>query len=215
MTPRRINTRITSRIVPTFVYPNARLMVIMWGIATSLRSLAHAAAWVRGTRHARWRTDSVSVAKQDTALIVVSKVENQMRESLQNYSGPSFTLVAGLTSVILVGTILLAGACASTPPAPTSSLDAARTAIATAEKADAGKYAATELGDARQKLAMADKAVKENSMIGARQLADESRVDAELASARTEAAKAVAVNTEMKVGADALTVEMQRAGDQR
>lgn len=138
-----------------------------------------------------------------------------MRESSGTYAGPSFSLVAGLTSAILIGSILLVGACASTPPAPTSSLDAAKNAITTAEKADAGKYAAAELGDARQKLAMADKAVKENSMIGAEQLANESRVDAELAVARTEAAKAVAVNTEMKLGADALTVEMQRAGDQR
>jgi hypothetical protein len=138
-----------------------------------------------------------------------------MRESSRTYAGPSFSLVAGLTSAILTSTILLLGACSSTPPAPTQSLDAARTAITTAEKADAGRYAAAELGDARQKLAMADKAVQAKSMIGAEQLANESRVDAELAVARTEAAKAVAVNKEMKLGADALTVEMQRAGDQQ
>lgn len=138
-----------------------------------------------------------------------------MRASFRTYSGPSFSLVAGLTSAILTGTILLVGACSSTPPAPTQALDAARTAITSAEKAEAGRYAAAELGDARQKLAMADKAVQGKSMLGAEQLANESRVDAELASARTEAAKAVAVNKEMKLGADALTIEMQRAGDQR
>jgi hypothetical protein len=138
-----------------------------------------------------------------------------MRESSRTYYGPSFSLVAGLTSVILTGTVLLIGACSSAPPAPTQSLDAARTAITNAEKADAGRYAAAELGDARQKLAMADKAVQNESMIGAEQLANESRVDAELASARTETAKALAVNKDMKVGADALTTEMQRAGDQR
>ncbi len=138
-----------------------------------------------------------------------------MRKSSRTYAGPSFSLVAGLTSAILTSTILVLGACSSTPQAPTQSLDAARTAITTAEKADAGRYAAAELGDARQKLAMADKAVQAKSMIGAEQLANESRVDAELAVARTEAAKAVAVNKDMKVGADALTVEMQRAGDQR
>ena len=138
-----------------------------------------------------------------------------MRESSRAYTGPSFSLMAGLTCAVLTGTVVLLGACASTPTPPTSSLDAARAAITTAEKADAGKYAAVELGDARQKLAMADKAVQDKRMIGAEQLAQESLADAELASARTEAAKAVAVNKEMKVGADALTVEMQRAGDQR
>jgi len=40
-------------------------------------------------------------------------------------------------------------------------------------------------------------------------------VEAELAAARTEAAKAAAVNKEMNLGADALAEEMQRAGDQR
>ena len=138
-----------------------------------------------------------------------------MRDTSLTYSGPSFSLVAGLTSAILTGSILLVGGCASKPLPPTSSLDAAKTAITTAEKADAGKYAAVELGDARQKLAMAEKAVKDNSMIGAEQLAQEARVDAELASARTDAAKAALVNKDMNVAADALNVEMQRAGDQR
>lgn len=138
-----------------------------------------------------------------------------MRTSSQTYTGRRSYLVASLTSSVLTGAVLIVGACSSTPPAPTSSLDAAKTAIATAERADAGKYAAVELGDARQKLAMADKAVTEERMIGAEQLAQEARVDAELASARTEAAKAAAVNKEMQVGAAALTEEMQRAGDQR
>lgn len=134
-----------------------------------------------------------------------------MRELFRTYSGPGFRL----TDAVLAGTILLVGACSSTPLAPTQSLNAARTAISSAEKDDAGRYAAVELGDARQKLAMADKAVLGESMIAAEQFADESRADAELASARTEAAKAVAVNKEMKLGADALNTEMQRAGDQR
>lgn len=129
--------------------------------------------------------------------------------------GPSFSGVAGLTCTVLTGTILLVGACASTPPVPTGSMDAARTAITTAEKADAGRYAAVELGEARQKLSAAEKAVTDKDMIEAEQLAQQSLVEAELASARTETAKAVAVNQEMNQGADALAEEMQRAGDQR
>ena len=115
----------------------------------------------------------------------------------------------------LAGTILLVTACASTPPAPTRSLDDARTAITNAEKAEAGRYAAVELGEARQKLASADSALKDENMLVAEQFAEQSRVEAELASARTEAAKAAAVNKEMSLGADALSEEMQRAGDQR
>ena len=52
-------------------------------------------------------------------------------------------------------------------------------------------------------------------MLAAERLADQARVEAELASARTEAAKAAAVNKEMSLGGDALSEEMQRAGDQQ
>jgi hypothetical protein len=59
-------------------------------------------------------------------------------------------------------------ACASTPP-PTASLQAAQAAISNAERADASRYAAGELGEARTKLASADTAVREERMIAAEQ----------------------------------------------
>jgi len=138
-----------------------------------------------------------------------------MREPIRTYSGPRLGVAAGLA-----GALLLVGACASTPPAPPAELDAARTAITNAEKANAGRFAAAELGEAREKLALADSSLNgknpdEEALIVASQRADEARVSAELASARTEAAKAVAVNKELSQGGDALNEEMQRAGDQR
>jgi hypothetical protein len=113
------------------------------------------------------------------------------------------------------GSLLLVAACASAPPAPDAAIDAAKVAIVNAEKADAGHHAGAELGEARQKLASADAAVADENMILAERFAQESRVQAELASARTEAAKAAAVNKELERGADALTEEMQRAGAQK
>ena len=50
-------------------------------------------------------------------------------------------------------------------------------------------------------------------MMQAERFAQQSRVQAELASARTDEAKAAAVNKEMERGADALTEEMKRAGE--
>ena len=47
--------------------------------------------------------------------------------------------------------LLLASACASAPPAPVVPLEAARVAIISAEQADAGRYAAAELSEARQR----------------------------------------------------------------
>jgi hypothetical protein len=91
-------------------------------------------------------------------------------------------------------------------------------AIANAERANAGSFAAAELDAARQKLIRADRAADENtqkSMALADRLAQEARVEAELAAARTEAAKAAAVNRELSLGADALTEELKRAGDKQ
>ena len=113
----------------------------------------------------------------------------------------------------LAGSLLLVTACASAPPAPDAAINAAKVAIANAEKADAGHHAGAELGEARQKLVSADAAVADEKMILAERFAQESRVQAELASARTEAAKAAAVNKEMERGADALSEEMERAGE--
>lgn len=118
-----------------------------------------------------------------------------------------------LTVLGLTGVVMLA-ACASTPPAPTLSLQAAQQAIATAERTDADRYAALELREARAKLASANTAVAEEEMIVAERFAEQARAAGELASARTAAVKANAVNEEMKRSTSALIEEMQRgSGD--
>jgi hypothetical protein len=119
----------------------------------------------------------------------------------------------GVTGVLMLAASASFVACASTPPAPTASLQAAQLAISNAEAADASHYSGEELGAARTKLASADTAVKEQRMIMAERFAEESRADAELASAKTTAAKAKAVNDEMKRSTDTLIEEMQRSGD--
>jgi hypothetical protein len=115
----------------------------------------------------------------------------------------------------IAGTFLVA-ACASTPPAPTAALDAAHLAITNAERADAGHYASDELAEARIKLESANSAVADKRMTSAERLANESRTEAELASARTTEIKAKAVNAEMQRGTGTLIEEMDRhAGEQK
>lgn len=121
----------------------------------------------------------------------------------------SLPLAAGLMTVVF-----LAG-CATTPP-PSENLRAAQQAISNAERVEAGRYAAGELNAARTKLASADTAVTEKRMILAQQFADESRAEAELASAKTSATKANAVNDEMKRSTGTLVEEMKRgSGDKQ
>ncbi len=109
----------------------------------------------------------------------------------------------------LTGALALC-ACA-TPPPPTASLQEARHAIATAEQAEAGRYASDDLSNARVKIASADAAVSDKKMITAQRLAEESTVDAELATAKTADIKANAVNNEMTRSTGTLIEEMQRS----
>jgi hypothetical protein len=110
--------------------------------------------------------------------------------------------------------MLMLSACASTPPAPTAQLQAAQQAITSAERADASRHAAGELAEARAKLVSANTAVQAEEMIAAERLADESRVEADLAVAKTASVKAGIVNDEMKNSTGTLIDEMQRkSGD--
>jgi hypothetical protein len=111
--------------------------------------------------------------------------------------------------------VLVLAACASTPPAPTTNLQAAQQAIAAAERSEAARYAPGELSEAHTKLALADTAVTEKKMGVAEHFADQSRAEAELASAKASAAKASAVNDEMKRSNGTLVDEMKRAGDKQ
>ncbi|MDV3504574.1 DUF4398 domain-containing protein [Marinobacter sp. M-5] len=119
----------------------------------------------------------------------------------------------GLFTTVLLASLTLV-ACASAPLPPTESLNMARESIATAEQAEARRYAGAELEEANRHLTEADKAVAAERMAEADRLARQARVAAELAIARTEAAKAAAINREMGRGAEALDEEMQRQGEQ-
>jgi len=127
-----------------------------------------------------------------------------MNATSQAHRGSRVRIAVGVTGVLMLA------ACASTPP-PTASLQAAQLAISNAERTDASRYAPGELSEARAKLASADTAVKEQRMIMAERFAEESRAEAELASAKTADVKAKAVNHEMTRSTDTLVEEMQRS----
>lgn len=116
----------------------------------------------------------------------------------------------GLTLIIVLGGALMAGACASMPPAPTADLQSAEQAIATADQARIPDTSVPELGEAREKLTAAHAAVAAQHMDTADRLALESRADAELASATIQAGKDQAINDEIVQGTATLSQEMQR-----
>jgi Domain of unknown function (DUF4398) len=112
--------------------------------------------------------------------------------------------------------LVFSAGCASAPPIPALSLQAAQQSIANAERVEAGTHAAVELGEARAKLSAAQRAVEEEKMVVAQRLADEARAEGDLAVAKAGLAKANAVNADMERSNKMLIDEMQRrTGDSR
>jgi hypothetical protein len=169
---------------------------------------------VYGFAYVRLRTDVFAATAHTsfsdglpTPVSTVTQQGTEMNVISQAHYGSRLRTLVGITGVLMLA------ACASTPP-PTESLQAARDAISTAERAEAGRYATGELGEARTKLAAADTAVSQQKMTTAEQLAAEARVEAQLASAKTADVKAKAVNDEMMRSTGTLIQEMQRnSGD--
>lgn len=115
-----------------------------------------------------------------------------------------------LWSAFTAAGLLTLTACMTEPLPPDRELNAAALAITSAEQARVADYASPELGQAREKLAAANAAAQQKNMVVAKRLAEQSRLDAELATAKAEATKAKAVNDEMKKSTESLEQEMQR-----
>jgi hypothetical protein len=115
---------------------------------------------------------------------------------------------------LIAGGVLALAACASVPQPPLDALQAADIAVTNAEKDHGAEFAPLEMRSAHEKLATAHElALKpdENNMTKSRQLADEARSDADLASSKARLAKADAVNQEMQKSGKALRQETQRS----
>lgn len=131
-----------------------------------------------------------------------------------SFSIPSVPSLQRSAKITALCSVLALAACATPPAEPTVAMKAAEQAIAAADRTRIADAASPELSEAREKLTAAQAAVQneklENRMIVAERLALESRVDAELASAKNEAAKEKAVNDEIKQSTATLSQEMQR-----
>src|SRR5690606_38285196 len=114
-----------------------------------------------------------------------------------------------------VACLIALSACATAPEPPVQALQAAESAIVNAEQDRVADYASAELRQAREKLSAARAEVRNEEMVKARYLAEESRVHAELAAAQAEEIKAKAVNDDMQKSIDTLKQEMKRSSGAR
>ncbi len=91
-----------------------------------------------------------------------------------------------------------------------SALRDAESAIVRAEAVRVANYPSLELTEARQKLVAAHAAVAREEMTLASRLAEQARLDAELATAIAETIKIQRVNEEMRRGTEVLRQELER-----
>ncbi|GLX79465.1 hypothetical protein tinsulaeT_28050 [Thalassotalea insulae] len=106
--------------------------------------------------------------------------------------------------------VLTFSACALNKQDPSQAMQAAQFAIDNADQNRLSGYALPELSQARDKLTAARAAEHKKNMKLAKYLADESKISAELASAKTAYIKADQINKDMIKSIDVLKQEMQR-----
>ncbi|QCN95718.1 DUF4398 domain-containing protein [Azospirillum argentinense] len=96
----------------------------------------------------------------------------------------------GWRAATILSASLGLAACAGSVPPPTAQLGASTQAIQQAERAGALEHAPAEFQSAREKLAAADAAMREDERTKARRLAEQAQADAELATVRSQRATA-------------------------
>lgn len=114
-----------------------------------------------------------------------------------------------VSTMILAAGVALAGCSSGPPRATTADLARAHTLVASAESSGAQQYAAADLQAARDKAQQADKEADRDPK-RADQLANEAAVDAQLANARAQNAKAQHALDDMNRNLQSLRNEAQR-----
>ena len=118
----------------------------------------------------------------------IMPAHNTPRHSFRNVTVPLFSLMSGrrlhaLGAVLALSLALTLAGCASVPP-PNDSMNLAQAKLQAARDAGAADYAPVDLGFAQDKFQQAQTAMAERKYADAANLAEESRADAELASAK-------------------------------
>jgi len=111
--------------------------------------------------------------------------------------------------------LLITGACATTNP-PTQQLTETETVIRQADQIGAGDYAPLEIRQARQKLEQARAAYNDEDYAKAARLAEQAKVDAELAQIKTLSGKAQLAVNELRESIKLLEEELgKRDGENK
>lgn len=119
---------------------------------------------------------------------------------------------ASVAAVTLLAAIALNG-CSSAAPRPDDALVRAKTAVDQATTAGSGQYAPVDLNAAGSKLQSANEEEAKGNYKQAKYLAEESQVDAELALAKTQDAKAQQAADQVRKGNQALQNQVDQTSN--
>jgi len=108
---------------------------------------------------------------------------------------------------VLVVTATLLGACSGTPK-PKTEIALSKAAVQNAEVAGATDHAPIELRTAKEKQALANKALSSKKYLTAKQLSEQAAVDAELAKVKSEAEKSRAAVKEVEDSINVIRAEL-------
>jgi hypothetical protein len=109
--------------------------------------------------------------------------------------------------------LLAGGACASVPP-PKDTIAQADAAVARAKQQQVSTYAPLELRKAEEKLQQSKSAMADDRNLEAKRLAEQSLVDAELATVSAQKAESNKAAAELAQTVDVLKQEINRGGVQ-
>ena len=118
-----------------------------------------------------------------------------------------------ITACAILAPFLVVG-CASKPPRPDAQLARAEASLVQAEQAGARQYSGRDYDSARDKLAEAKRLADKGESVPAGMLADQARVDAEVAAAHSRRQAADKAAAEVRLGTESLqdeTTRQQRA----
>ena len=110
---------------------------------------------------------------------------------------------------LTAGAVMFMAGCASAP-APTAQMAVSRAAVSDATSVGGNEFAPVELKSAMEKMAGAERAMKDEDYVLARQLAEQAQVDAQLAGATARTAKAKKAAEAVQEDSRVLSQELNR-----
>jgi len=119
------------------------------------------------------------------------------------------TMLSASGRMLALGGIAVLTACASVPP-PTEQMAVSRAAVTDAQGAGAYDFAPVEMRTANEKLTRATAAMNQKDYVTARRLAEQAEVDARLAAATANSAKAQRALDEVQASIRTLQNEISR-----